>query len=51
MMSPVWLGFLLATITIPPRRLKRKTASVPSKVASLEPEPYPSLAATYKAGF
>jgi exopolysaccharide production protein ExoQ len=51
MMSPVWLGFLLATITIPPRRLKRKMASVPSKVASLEPEPYPSLAATYKAGF
>jgi exopolysaccharide production protein ExoQ len=50
MMSPVWLGFLLAIITIPPRRLKRKPEVVPSKVAKLERDPYPSLAATYKGG-
>ena len=51
MMSPVWLGFLLAIIAIPPRRPKRKPAAVPVELASLEPEPYPSLVTTYKGEF
>lgn len=51
MMSPVWLGFLLAVTTITPRRLVRKPASVVPRVAKERPEAYASFATSYKEGF
>jgi len=48
MMSPVWLGFLLAVITIPPRRLKKEGVIAPPQWAAAEEEEEYSLAATYK---
>jgi O-antigen ligase len=49
MMSPVWLGFLLAVITIPPRRLKKEGVIAPPQWTVAAEEEY-SLAATYKSG-
>lgn len=49
MMSPVWLGFLLAIINVPTSSLKRKSASVPVRSAVRERERYPALIAASPA--
>ena len=50
MMSPAWLGFLLASTSIPPLRLKKKAVVVPILDIVEEHEPYPSFATTRQAG-
>ena len=50
MMSPVWLGFLLAISTIPPRRLKKEAVIAPPQWVAMEEEECASLATAYKGG-
>jgi O-antigen ligase len=49
MMSPVWLGFLLAIIQVPAQSRKKKSIPVTVKAAAERPELYSALIATYEA--
>jgi exopolysaccharide production protein ExoQ len=49
MMSPVWLGFLLAIIYVPSMRRRKKTVPARKSIAVEQAELYPSLVTSYKA--
>jgi hypothetical protein len=49
MMSPVWLGFLLAIIYVPSMRRRKKTVPARKSIAVEQGELYPSLVTSYKA--
>ncbi|HTF61282.1 MAG TPA: O-antigen ligase family protein [Edaphobacter sp.] len=48
MMSPVWLGFLLAVIYVPSMRVKKKVAPKRRTIAAKQRELYPALASSYR---
>lgn len=50
MMSPVWLGFLLAVIYVPSMTIEKKTAPVRRAHAAKRHDIHPSFAATYESG-
>jgi exopolysaccharide production protein ExoQ len=49
MMSPAWLGFLLAIIHVPPRGLEKKSVPLRVKATVKDHEPYPVLTALHMA--
>jgi hypothetical protein len=51
MMSPVWLGFLLAIIYVPAMRRKKKTVPARATGVAKQHDLYPSLVTSYKDSF
>ena len=50
MMSPIWLGFLLAVMWVPPRQSRPSEAPTPAKKKVRQEERYPTFATTYQGG-